>query len=58
MARRVFDYWLLGEYPSVEDLAAVRVGKAATPIGKPRSAAEAAWPPRGKGDVNVMPAQP
>ena len=58
MARRVFDYWLLGEYPSVEDLAAVSQGKAATPIGKPRSAAEAAWPPRGKGDVNVMPVQP
>jgi penicillin-binding protein 2 len=58
MARRVFDYWLLGEYPSVEDLAAVSQGKAATPIGKPRPAAQAAWPPRGKGDVNVMPVQP
>ncbi len=58
MARRVFDYWLLGEYPSVEDLAAVSQGKAATPIGKPRPAAEVAWPPRGKAGVNVMPVQP
>lgn len=58
MARRVFDYWLLGEYPSVEDLAAVSQGKAATPIGKPRPAAEVAWPPRGRGGVNVMPVQP
>jgi len=53
MARRVFDYWLLGEYPSEEDLAAVRQGKAAAPIGKPRPAAEVAWPPKGKEAVNV-----
>ncbi len=46
MARRVFDYWLLGQYPSEQDLAAVSEGKAATPIGKPRPAAEVAWPPR------------
>jgi len=45
IARRVFDYWLLGLYPSEEDLAAVRQGKAGRPIGKPRNAAEAAWPP-------------
>ena len=43
LARRVFDYWLLGQYPSVEDLAAVRVGKAATPVGVPRKAAEVPW---------------
>ncbi len=46
IARRVFDYWLLGQYPSEEDLAAVKLGRAAAPIGKPRPAAEAAWPPR------------
>ena len=45
MARRVFDYWLSGLYPSEEDLAAVRKGQAAAPIGKPRLAAEVAWPP-------------
>ena len=36
IARRVFDYWLNGEYPSEEDLAAVRKGQATAPIGKPR----------------------
>ncbi|MDD2547740.1 MAG: penicillin-binding protein 2 [Burkholderiaceae bacterium] len=36
IARRVFDYWLLDEYPSEEDMAAVRKGQAAAPIGKPR----------------------
>ncbi|HWI84664.1 penicillin-binding protein 2 [Ramlibacter sp.] len=44
IARRIFDYWLMGLYPSEEDLAAVRQGKATTPIGKPRPAAEVAWP--------------
>ncbi|MET0311235.1 MAG: penicillin-binding protein 2 [Burkholderiaceae bacterium] len=36
IARRVFDYWLAGQYPSEEDLAAVRKGQAAAPIGKQR----------------------
>jgi len=44
IARRVFDYWLLGQYPSEEDLAAVKKGQAAVPIGKPRLAADVAWP--------------
>lgn len=44
IARRVFDYWLLGQYPSEADMAAIRVGKAAAPIGKPRLASEVAWP--------------
>jgi len=39
IARRVFDYLLLGQYPSEEDLAAVQKGQAASPIGKPREAA-------------------
>jgi penicillin-binding protein 2 len=45
IARRAFDYYLLGQYPSEEDIAAVRKGQATTPIGKPRPAAEFAWPP-------------
>jgi len=45
ITRRVFDYWLMGLYPSEEDLAAVRKGQAGPPIGKPRNAAEVAWPP-------------
>jgi penicillin-binding protein 2 len=47
IARRAFDYWLTGLYPSEEDLAAVRKGQATAPIGKQRNAAEAAWPPSG-----------
>ena len=40
IVRRVFDYWLQGEYPSEEDIQAVRRGQAAAPIGKPRRADE------------------
>jgi len=40
IARRVFDYMLLGQYPSEVDMAAVQKGLAAAPIGKPRPAAE------------------
>jgi len=44
IARRVFDYWLLDQYPSEADMAAIKVGKAAAPMGKPRVASEVAWP--------------
>jgi len=44
IARRVFDYWLMNQYPSEADMAAVRIGKAAAPMGKPRVASEVAWP--------------
>ena len=37
IARRVFDYWLLGQYPSEEDMAATQKGQSAAPIGKPRA---------------------
>ncbi len=40
IARRVFDYVLLGQYPSVEDIAAVAKGQASAPIGTPRRAAD------------------
>jgi len=39
LARRVFDYVLLGRYPNAEDLEAVQKGLAASPIGKTRDAA-------------------
>jgi penicillin-binding protein 2 len=45
IARRVMDYWLMDQYPSEADMAAIRVGKATAPIGKPRVASEVAWPP-------------
>jgi penicillin-binding protein 2 len=40
IARRVFDYVLLGQYPSEEDMLAVQTGKAVAPTGKPRLAAD------------------
>ena len=40
IARRVFDYMLMGQYPNDEDMAAVRKGQAGAPVGKPRSVAE------------------
>jgi penicillin-binding protein 2 len=47
IARRVFDYLLLGQYPSEDDLAAVRVGKArrAADIPLPGQAAASAPAP-------------
>jgi penicillin-binding protein 2 len=36
IARRIIDYWLLGEYPSEADMAAMRKGQAQSPIGTPR----------------------
>ena len=33
IARRVFDYWLLGDYPSKEDIEASQKGLASSPIG-------------------------
>ncbi|MDB5826533.1 MAG: penicillin-binding protein 2, partial [Variovorax sp.] len=47
IGRRVFDYWLMNQYPSEADMAAIKVGKATAPIGKPRPAAEVAWLPPG-----------
>ena len=44
IARRVFDYWLMGQYPSEQDLAAVSKGQATAPIGKPRLVSEMPWP--------------
>jgi penicillin-binding protein 2 len=45
IARRVFDYLLMDQYPNPQDLAAVRVGQASAPIGKPLKASEMPWPP-------------
>jgi len=40
IARRVFDYWLMQQYPSEQDLAAVQAGQAQTPVGAPRKVSE------------------
>lgn len=43
IARRVFDYWLLGKLPTPEDLAAVQKGQATAPLGTaPAAGASAA----------------
>ncbi|MBP7913818.1 MAG: penicillin-binding protein 2 [Vitreoscilla sp.] len=44
IARRVFDYLLLGEYPSEDDMALVREGKGIAPLGTPRAVASVALP--------------
>jgi penicillin-binding protein 2 len=40
IARRVFDYLLLDQYPNAEDMAALQKGLAAAPIGQPLKASE------------------
>ena len=40
IARRVFDYWLLDQYPSPEDIAATQQGQTSRPIGTPRNKAD------------------
>ncbi|RJP71742.1 MAG: penicillin-binding protein 2 [Comamonadaceae bacterium] len=45
IARRVFDYLLMDQYPNPQDLAAVRLGQAAAPIGTPLKASAMPWPP-------------
>ena len=44
IARRVFDYLLLGQYPSEEDMALMREGKAKAPVGTPRKASDIPLP--------------
>ena len=46
IARRVFDFVIMGQYPSREDIQAVQKGQATRPIGKPRLVSEIPWPPR------------
>ncbi|MDP3923916.1 MAG: penicillin-binding protein 2 [Hydrogenophaga sp.] len=45
IARRVFDYLLMDQYPNAQDLEAVQKGLAASPIGTPLKASEMPWPP-------------
>jgi penicillin-binding protein 2 len=44
IARRVFDYLLLGLYPSEEDIALTQRGQSAAPVGRPRRAADVPLP--------------
>jgi penicillin-binding protein 2 len=47
IARRVFDYWLLGDYPSQEDIEASQKGLTSTPIGMRRR----------KDDIQLVPSE-
>lgn len=53
IARRVFDFVILGQYPSEEDIAAVQKGQATRPIGKPRDIANVPWPPKKASSVTL-----
>lgn len=44
IARRVFDYLLTGAYPSEQDIALMREGKATAPVGTPRLASDVPLP--------------
>ena len=46
IARRVFDYLLLGQYPSEEDIKLTQQGLSAAPVGTPRRAADVPLPSR------------
>ena len=46
IARRVFDFWLLNQYPNEQDIQAVQKAQAPAPLGKPRTVATMPWPPR------------
>ena len=47
IARRVFDYWIDGRWPSEEDMAATQRGETAAPVGPARQAAEVPLPGSG-----------
>jgi len=44
IARRVFDYWLQGLYPSEEDIALTQKGLSGPPVGTPRRVADVPLP--------------
>jgi penicillin-binding protein 2 len=58
IARRVFDFWLLNQYPSAQDIEAVQKAQATAPIGKPRTVAEMPWPPGAPAVAALAPAKP
>lgn len=58
IARRVFDFVILGQYPSEEDIAAVQNGQATRPIGKPRDVASVLWAPKTTATAAVPAAAP
>lgn len=57
IARRVFDYLLLDQYPNPQDMLAVQRGQAAAPIGTPLKASDMPWPPTDATQA-AMPTEP
>ncbi len=57
IARRVFDFVIMGQYPALEDIEAVQKGQATRPIGKPRPVASVTWPPK-SADVPELTSDP
>jgi len=55
IARRVFDYLLLGKYPSPEDIAATQQGQSSVPIGAQRDAATVPLPSAAGGPAGAAP---
>ena len=55
IARRVFDFVIMGQYPALEDIEAVQKGQATRPIGKPRPVASVTWPPKAADVPEVTP---
>jgi penicillin-binding protein 2 len=56
IARRIFDYWLQGLYPTVADTAAVQKGLAPAPAGQQRLVKDLPWPPDDKAAAAIAPA--
>jgi penicillin-binding protein 2 len=56
IARRVFDYLLLDQWPSDEDIAATQDGKSTVPVGLPRRASEVPLPGAGASPAASAPA--
>jgi penicillin-binding protein 2 len=55
IARRVFDYLLLGVVPNAQDMALTREGKTTAPVGTPRPAAEMPLPGQVAGPAAAAP---
>jgi penicillin-binding protein 2 len=58
IARRVFDYLLMDQYPNPQDMAAVQKGQAAAPIGTPLKASAMPWPPEVESTPATAPPAP
>lgn len=55
IARRVFDYLLMDQYPNPQDMAAVQRGQATGPIGTPLKASDIPWPPTPQEEALLTP---